>query len=123
MGASVPLVEVTPTASPLLSEIRMSGLLPERLELKRTVPSALQVPPSTDGTPVIVRTDPPSMSIRLSLASAENPTDRLSGDQERHSRAISAGERPWRRNRVDRAQPQAGALFKRGGENKRLPVR
>ena len=46
------------------------------------VPLPFHEPPSEVGTPeASVRAEPPSISMRLSLVSAKNAMERLSGDQ------------------------------------------
>src|SRR5262245_15183212 len=59
----------------------MRKIGPSAFGEKRITPSRLHAPPR--GLPAFasVCTAPPSISIRLSLPSAKNPSDRLSGDQ------------------------------------------
>src|SRR5678816_3345108 len=71
---------VAAEASPPSQEMRKIG--PPGFVEKTIVPSLFHAPPRGAGaTDTNVFTDPPSMLMNLSLLSAKNPMDRLSGDQ------------------------------------------
>src|SRR5262245_44218205 len=71
---------VTAFASPPEAEIRNRG--PTSVDANRMTPSAFHAPPPyTELTPARDWTEPVSISIRFSVPSAKNPTERPSADQ------------------------------------------